>query len=39
LCIVVIFGHHHPSLPGTASHPAFRLIDVDPASGKVSGLL
>jgi formyltetrahydrofolate synthetase len=25
-------------MPGTSSNPAFRRIDVDPASGKVSGL-
>ncbi len=25
-------------MPGTASNPAFRRIDVDPATGKVSGL-
>ncbi len=25
-------------MPGTASDPAFRRIDVDPASGKVTGL-
>ncbi|MFZ5565199.1 MAG: formate--tetrahydrofolate ligase, partial [Thermodesulfobacteriota bacterium] len=25
-------------MPGTASDPAFRRIDVDPATGKVSGL-
>jgi formate--tetrahydrofolate ligase len=25
-------------MPGTSSNPAFRRIDVDPATGKVSGL-
>jgi formate--tetrahydrofolate ligase len=25
-------------MPGTASDPAFRRIDLDPASGKVTGL-
>jgi formate--tetrahydrofolate ligase len=25
-------------MPGTASNPAFRRVDVDPATGKVSGL-
>jgi len=25
-------------MPGTSSNPAFRRIDVDPETGKVSGL-
>jgi formyltetrahydrofolate synthetase len=25
-------------MPGTSANPAFRRIDVDPATGKVSGL-
>ncbi|MBW1989860.1 MAG: formate--tetrahydrofolate ligase, partial [Deltaproteobacteria bacterium] len=25
-------------MPGTGSNPAFRRVDVDPATGKVSGL-